>query len=92
MVEKFGEDIKNYMPMWIVAQVEFAVGFAFLNQFPLYVQAMIVAGEAVVSAMGDSNGQGELKLNVYLDGRQIKASYDRLTRQQGYVIDAGGML
>lgn len=48
--------------------------------------------EAVVSAMGDSNGQGELKLNVYLDGRQIKASYDRLTRQQGYVIDAGGML
>ena len=52
--EKFGkdgEDIKNYMPMWIVAQVEFAVGFAFLNQFPMYVQAMIVAGEAVVSAI-----------------------------------------
>lgn len=52
--EKFGkdgEDIKNYMPMWIVAQVEFAVGFAFLNQFPLYVQTIIVVGEAIVSAI-----------------------------------------
>lgn len=52
--EKFGkdgEDIKNYMPMWIAAQVEFAVGFAFLNQFPLYVQTIIVVGEAVVSAI-----------------------------------------
>ena len=51
MFGKRGDEIKSYMPTWVVAQVEFAVGFAFLNQFPLYVQAIIVIGEVVVSGI-----------------------------------------
>lgn len=47
---------------------------------------------AVVSAMGRNNGQNDVNLNVYLDGKQIEASVRKAARSRGANIGTGGIV
>lgn len=48
---------------------------------------------AVVAALGEqSNGNQSVSLNLYLDGKQIKAAYDRATYNSGTRIATGGIV
>ena len=51
MFGKKGDEIKSYMPGWIIFQVEFVVGVTLFEQLPWYIQTIIIAGEVVVSGI-----------------------------------------
>lgn len=48
--------------------------------------------DAVLAAMGQSQGGRELAVAVYLDGKQINTAIKKVQREQGYNIATGGLI
>ena len=48
--------------------------------------------DAMMSAVGSNNGEKQINLALYLDGRQIKAEIDKLSQSKGASISTGGLV